>query len=335
MTIRHIFQALACLAANSAVSAALVERDASTCTTVRDRVPWSALTSEEKSSYINADLCLINSPAKAGIPGAVTRWDDLQWPHVVQTATVHGVGAFLPFHRYYLTVHERLIKDECGYTGRMPYWDELHDIGKMTASELWEDEYFGGNGAGPDSCVESGPFNNLTLRWVQDGSVEEHCLSRQFDGSYLEFTNQTEIDACNAIQSYTDAWLCWFGGPHGSSGPHASGHAAVGGSMADATLSPGDPVFYLHHAWLDKLWWEWQKQDLSNRLTDMGGPNLPIAGSVLGGQGPEFTNYFGDNGNVTTLNHRLFMSELYPNITIRDIMDLNADVACSEYINIQ
>ncbi|KAF2970798.1 hypothetical protein GQX73_g2748 [Xylaria multiplex] len=256
------------------------------------------LTQEEKTSYIAADLCLMNSPAKGGNPNAATRWDDLQWPHVVQTATVHGVGAFLPFHRYLLTAHERLIRDECGYTGRMPYWDELHDIEDVSASDLWKNEYFGGDGTGPGGCIETGPFRNLTLRWIQNGSVEEHCLSRRFSTQDLQMTNQDNIDRCNALQEYNDAWLCWFGGPHGSLGPHAAGHAAVGGVMGDATLSPGDPVFYR---------------------------------SVLGGQGPEFTDYFGDNGNVTTLNHRLYMAELYPNITIADVMDLHGDVVCSEY----
>ncbi|KAI1347433.1 hypothetical protein F5Y01DRAFT_295087 [Xylaria sp. FL0043] len=330
-SVRH---AVFYLAAISVVFAAPGKRNASICTGIRDRVPWYNLTREEKTSYIQADLCLMNSPSKGVNPLAVTRWDDLQWPHVVQTATVHGVGAFLPFHRYLLTAHERLIKDECGYTGRMPFWNELHDIEDIAASDLWKDEYFGGDGTGPDGCVETGPFRNLTLIWTADGNVTEHCLSRQFSTADLQMTNQANINECNAIQNYTDAWLCWFGGPHGSVGPHAAGHAGVGGVMSDATLSPGDPVFYLHHAWLDKLWWEWQKLDLPNRYTDMGGPNLPIAGSVLGGQGPEFTNYFGDNGNVTTLNHRLYMAELYPNITVGDVMDLNGDVVCSEYINV-
>ncbi|KAH8163497.1 hypothetical protein CIB48_g4751 [Xylaria polymorpha] len=268
------------------------------------------LTREEKRFYIAADLCLMNSPSRGINPLAVTRWDDLQWPHVVQTATVHGVVR---------RDHQR-------------YWDEIHDITDVAASDLWKDEYFGGDGTGPDGCIETGPFRNLTLRWVQNGAVEEHCLSREFSTSELQMTSQDNIDQCNAIQNYTDAWLCWFGGPHGSLGPHAAGHAAVGGVMGDATLSPGDPVFYLHHAWLDKLWWQWQQRDLPKRYTDMGGPNLPIAGSVLGGQGPEFVNYFGDNGNVTTLNHRLYMTELYPNVTIADVMDLHGDVVCSEYL---
>lgn len=51
----------------------------------------TSLTQEEKTAYIQADLCLINAPSKGEIPGAVTRWDDLQWPHVVQTDSVHFV----------------------------------------------------------------------------------------------------------------------------------------------------------------------------------------------------------------------------------------------------
>lgn len=51
----------------------------------------TSLTEDEKNAYIAADLCLINAPSKLNITGAVTRWDDIQWPHVVQTATVHFV----------------------------------------------------------------------------------------------------------------------------------------------------------------------------------------------------------------------------------------------------
>ena len=44
--------------------------------------------------------------------------------------------------------------------------------------------------------------------------------------------------------------------------------------MVDPISSPGDPLFYLHHTWLDKLWWNWQSRDLAHRLTDISGPNV-------------------------------------------------------------
>lgn len=44
--------------------------------------------------------------------------------------------------------------------------------------------------------------------------------------------------------------------------------------MQDPIASPGDPLFYLHHTWLDKLWADWQARDKSKRLTEIGGNNV-------------------------------------------------------------
>lgn len=40
----------------------------------------------------------------------------------------------------------------------------------------------------------------------------------------------------------------------------------IGGDPgSDMFISPGDPVFWLHHAQLDRLWWIWQNLDFENR----------------------------------------------------------------------
>lgn len=39
---------------------------------------------------------------------------------------------------------------------------------------------------------------------------------------------------------------------------HDSVHAAVGGTM-DTSSSPADPIFFLHHANVDRLWAQWQQ----------------------------------------------------------------------------
>jgi tyrosinase len=64
--------------------------------------------------------------------------------------------------------------------------------------------------------------------------------------------------------------------------------------MLDPIASPGDPIFYLHHTWLDKVFWEWQALNLTTGLTDIGGSTLQmIPGTdgtppsfVIPGQGP-------------------------------------------------
>jgi len=39
--------------------------------------------------------------------------------------------------------------------------------------------------------------------------------------------------------------------------PHVGAHIWTGGVMP-TTASPGDPVFYFHHSWVDKLWADWE-----------------------------------------------------------------------------
>jgi len=40
-------------------------------------------------------------------------------------------------------------------------------------------------------------------------------------------------------------------------GVHGSVHVWVGGLMADPATSPADPIFWMHHCNLDRLWWQW------------------------------------------------------------------------------
>ena len=69
-----------------------------TCNTTSGyiRQEWSALTSAQKTSYINAVLCLQSKPSKSGssAPGAKSRYDDFVATHIQQTLTIHGTVSF-------------------------------------------------------------------------------------------------------------------------------------------------------------------------------------------------------------------------------------------------
>ena len=41
-------------------------------------------------------------------------------------------------------------------------------------------------------------------------------------------------------------------------GIHDSGHVWVGGSMGSVPTAPTDPIFWMHHAEIDRIWAEWQ-----------------------------------------------------------------------------
>lgn len=84
-------------------------------------------------------------------------------------------------------------------------------------------------------------------------------------------------------------------------------HAKLTSQLADQSSSPGDPLFFLHHTNLDRLWWQWQSASLPARLEEMGGRNVPANTSLTVGKwlypSDDVLNYDGDPANVTTMNH--------------------------------
>ncbi len=75
-------------------------------------------------------------------------------------------------------------------------------------------------------------------------------------------------------------------------GPHDNVHGSVGGSMS-RFMSPTDPVFWAHHAMIDRLWRLWQ-------LAHPGG--LPPA-TVLGAALPPFPLTVGQTLDTTALGY--------------------------------
>lgn len=328
------------------------------------------LTDDEKKAYIDAELCIMNSPPKSDTPLAQNRWDELVYIHLIQSNFVHDVvsglphephpmfwvyytpehvyrsdsnivspppqGQFLPWHRYYMKTHETILQQECNYTGAQPYWDEMRDADasyNISDSVVFDpDTGFGGEGG---DCVTDGPFVNLTLHLTAawgNVSSSSFCLSRSFNNNIWQNANSTNTNPCLESANYTEAASCF------PSNPHTAGHGGVGGTMLDVSGSPGDPLFFLHHTNLDRLWWKWQQASPENRTYDIGQDisNLPtyeylienefvFPGALLQDAGD--TPY-----NVTTLNHTLWMGGVMPNVTVGDVMDLGADTICAEYI---
>jgi Common central domain of tyrosinase len=61
-------------------------------------------------------------------------------------------------------------------------------------------------------------------------------------------------------------------------GLHAGVHAWVGGTMSDIATSPADPLFWLHHANIDRIYTLWQKThpDNANTIHTLSGSDLNI-----------------------------------------------------------
>ncbi|KAK0623697.1 hypothetical protein B0T14DRAFT_536537 [Immersiella caudata] len=305
--------------------------NAQPCTNPAKRRAWHTLNNIEKTEYLDAELCLMNKPARLGLPGAKTRFDELQAIHQLQAYATHHVGAFLPFHRLMMLAHETALRTECGYTGYQPYWQEQLDAGKFSQSVLFDPVYgFGGDGSRTTGCITTGPFANYTNSLGPGYEITNHCINRRISDAMSARSSQANVGNCLAKPDFGTAWPCIEDAPHGG------GHGGVGGQMINGVSSPGDPIFYLHHTWLDKVFWDWQARDRANRTGGITGTNImpdnrrgfpPRPASI-----PKPTGADGDPGTVTTLGHVLNMYGNSPNKTIADVMDIQGEFLCYQYV---
>ncbi|CAI0655338.1 unnamed protein product [Colletotrichum noveboracense] len=103
------------------------------------------------------------------------------------------------------------------------------------------------------------------------------CLKRDLNGAVLRtwasFRNVTDLitdnDNIEWFQGIAQGQTNYSG--LGQLGVHGAGHYAFGlDPGSDVYISPGDPVFYLHHTQLDRVYWLWQNLDWENRQTIFG-----------------------------------------------------------------
>lgn len=90
------------------------------CTSLKKRREWHTLSDGDKRAYLDAELCLMKTPAALGLRGARTRFDELQSVHIFQAEIAHFVGQFFPFHRLFMHAHETLLEQVCGYKAGQP-----------------------------------------------------------------------------------------------------------------------------------------------------------------------------------------------------------------------
>ncbi|KAJ4290793.1 hypothetical protein N0V88_006543 [Collariella sp. IMI 366227] len=91
------------------------------------RKEWGSLSKKDRLSYIGAVYCLYNNNSfitpPSEVPGVRNRYNDFVSGHLQLTPFVHADGLFLPFHRFYVHLYEKALREECGYKGAQPYWD--------------------------------------------------------------------------------------------------------------------------------------------------------------------------------------------------------------------
>jgi tyrosinase len=238
------------------------------------------LTAAEKQVYIDAVLKL--KAEKIGTTPPDNTYDRyVKWHDDFRDAG-HKGPAFFAWHREFLRRFElelqRIMDDP---TFGLPFWDWSVD----QAPPTWPftTAFLGGNGTSDPSFpgkVVDGPFaydgpNHWTLNIFPHDDPDDRYpyLRRQFAAGAPTLPTPADVQAALSVTPYDeDPWnedsqsgfrnMAEGFIPQANPGVyvpkmHNRIHAWVGGTMGPPT-SPNDPVFWLHHCYIDKQWADWQ-----------------------------------------------------------------------------
>jgi tyrosinase len=174
----------------------------------------------------------------------------------VQTAwntCAHGSYFFWSWHRMYLYWFERIVQrmsGDCCWT--LPYWDWT-STAERQLPPMFRD-----------------PTSEL---YLANRNAAMNAGTGSLPASYVD------TSVAFAITDFTAASASLEGTPHGAV------HVGVGGLMGSVPTAAQDPIFYLHHCNVDRLWNLW--------LAQGGGRTDPLTDSTW--KNTQFT-FFDENG---------------------------------------
>ncbi|ACT93073.1 tyrosinase family protein [Dyadobacter fermentans] len=228
----------------------------------------------------------------------------------------HGSWYFFPWHRGYLMSLETQLRADIVAAGgpdtwALPYWN-----------------YFGGQGGSqsqmpPAFAAETLPEGTpnalfVTMRYGPDGdgNIYVPCPPKYPTGPINAKAMKNDLftgsDAVTRPPGFggPQTTFAHNGSPHGNfeSNPHDLVHGYVGGQpgpsdaiygiMGDPGTAALDPIFYLHHCNIDRMWEAWNDQGNSNPTVSSwtNGPSRQFAMPTASGKPWNYTP-----GDVSTL----------------------------------
>jgi tyrosinase len=162
-------------------------------------------------------------------------------PLPISCDIAHGHPIFLPWHRAYLYFFELYLRDiQANVT--LPWWDWTSDRHVPAA-------YNERDVAGQPNPLYSAKVDPLA---VQQGDRRGDVTRREpgADGA-PPLPTAHQIEAVLALPGFLDF-------THQLENYHNNVHVWVGGHMGDIPFAAFDPIFYAHHAMIDRLWRMWQ-----------------------------------------------------------------------------
>ncbi|KAI9047326.1 hypothetical protein LZ554_008773 [Drepanopeziza brunnea f. sp. 'monogermtubi'] len=286
----------------------------SSCVTPMARPEWRSLPEHRRFAYTVAVERLMKLPSRLGLN--TSRYDDFTYVHIQVKNQVHHTALSLPWHRLFVSVFEQALTREGKFDGPLPYWDWTLDAADPLISPVWDSRVgFGGNGTAPDNCVTDGVLSSYIAAYTEEGYAP-HCVTRKFDSTYKEgamhggkWRPEVIKEIIMGAATYEEFRYQL------ESGPHKQLHLGIGGEM-NSISSSNDPIFFIHHAQIDRLWWLWQQQHPSQRNVEFAGPKYEDG--EMAATGADVTD-------------RVLMLGLGKDHSVRGLLTTKSDVLCYKY----
>ena len=202
----------------------------------------TAMTVGEQNRFRNVITKLINAP------GDPNPYGNLVWRHTNHAHNMHpfmgpvAAQRFLPWHRVYVLKVEKMGQaiDPLFF---IPYW-------KWTVQR------------------EVPPWLATFKPTVKVPVNPNMTVTRNPPRPNTTLPTSAQINTILAMGAFTPF-------VNGLDGPHGRVHNWCNGTMSNPSYSPVDPLFWLHHAEIDRIWSQWQ-------ATHPGlNPSLPGANSIM------------------------------------------------------
>jgi tyrosinase len=242
-------------------------------TALSKRLEWSVFKrSRDYASFMDA----IKKMRANTNPADKRSWQ--YWTNAHLNFCPHSVSYFIAWHRGYLRLFEKQLREISGNPNlTLPYWDYYRDP------------------ALPREFTDPSPANPLYVNRINT-RVPQALTLAPFSGSLTHFQRESGDSFVNAIAFE----------PSLENQPHNPVHDIIGGIMA-TMQSPLDPIFWLHHANIDRLANAWAAAG--------GGRTLPPAGD------PYWSGTFLYASKLSmpraqTINSRLNLGYFYDNETL-------------------
>jgi len=247
------------------------------------------------------------------------------------------------------------LRSKCGYTGVQPYWDWTQDAADFEHATIFSNSTDDGLGSWGDPQndfqISTGAFKDITVAYPVPHHIRRNYTLRPFlagvdipgappvDPEYRINVSFSAANVNYTVNSFTGDYIRFQTYFEAGFGPHPGPHLILGGDMSGLcpfgsvppSCYPGmkwssnDPMFFLHHAMVDKIWYDWQNRNSSNKNAFAGGS---ISAQVDPTQASTFPTGAAPFLNLSSV---IPGDGLWENIKVQDVMDTTGGDLCYTY----